>query len=150
MLAVARTTAEHGLESDGRELQRFRTELDRLEEVIRTQADQLPGADAFARQLRGMTAIADQESVDLLTVAPQPAQALGPYLVNDIKVGARGRSDAFLRFLDHLAREDPYQSLRAWSISRAPQPAGDQCELAWTLRFYLLPTAAELAQGGRR
>ncbi len=146
-LAAACVAAEARLDADTRALDSFERELQRLNTVVASQADRAPAADSLSQQLRNMTLSAEQEQLTLLNVAPQPSQHRGPYVITDVTVGARGPSRAFLRFLDHLAQTDPYQSLRAFSIARPAGADPNQCDLNWTIRFYLL-AEPELARGG--
>ncbi len=146
-LVEARTDAEQNLDADSRELARFQRELGRLDEVVAAQAGRAPGVAAFSQLLETMTSLAAEEQLTLLNVAPQPVQSSGSYTIADVTVGARGSSRAFLRFMDRLAQENPYQSLHSFSVTRPSGGDPNQCELSWTVRFYLLSTP-ELARGG--
>ena len=116
-----------------------------------TGGDQLaraPNADSYSRLLSRITDVAKECQLELLSVAPQPATASGAYLVSDVQIGGRGRSRDFILFLDRLAQENPYQSLWACSLSRVPTATEPLCDLAWTIRMYLLPAANDGRAGG--
>lgn len=140
-LSAARTAATGRLRDDVKELERFEQGLAQLDGLVTADFGDIPRSDSISQLLRKMTDLAKGEQLELLDVTPQPATASGAYWVSDIKVGARGHSRDFMRFLDHLARENPYQSLQTCSISRATQGPPGLCELAWTVRVYLLPPA---------
>ncbi len=135
---ATRTTLAGRVDADSRALQRSGQELARLEQLVSTEAGQVPPVSAFSDQLRGMSAAAQEAGLRLMNVEPQAAQPSGPYTITDIKVDGRGVSRDFLRFLDRLATENPYQSLRAFSIRRTADSLDPACSPSWTTRFYLL------------
>jgi hypothetical protein len=146
-LSAARVVATTQLCDDVKELERFEQGLTQLDELVTADFGDIPRSDSVSQLLRKITALAEGEKLELLNVTPQPATPSGAYLVSDIKVGARGHSRDFIRFLDRLARENPYQSLLTCSINRAAQTAPGICEFDWTVRAYLLPPAKN-ARGG--
>ncbi|MCK4340090.1 MAG: type 4a pilus biogenesis protein PilO [Phycisphaerae bacterium] len=147
-LAAARSVAQAGLQQDLLELERFEPGLVELEHVLAAEFREVPRAEAFSRLLRQMTSVAEEANLELLNVVPQPAVTKGAYRVSDVQVDGRGRSRDFIRFLDRLALENPYQSLRTCSISRRATGPEPTCNLAWTIRLYLLPTEVESEPGG--
>ncbi len=138
-LSAQRSAVESELGRDIEELRRFEQRLGELKDVITAETGAVPTTTALSRLLREMTAIAEESNLDIISVVPQPAVSGGAYLVSDIRVGARGASRDFVRFLDRLAQENPRQSLQACSITRAPGDDQPTCDLNWTLRLYLLP-----------
>jgi Tfp pilus assembly protein PilO len=178
-LVAARTAAEANLRREVTDLEHFETGLAQLEDVVASEAANVPRAEAFARLLRSLTDAAVEAQLELLNVSPLPTTISGAYLVSDIKLGGRGRSQDFIRFLDRLARENPYQYLQTCSIMAqkpaladshsplgqapgptpqssisSPQSGGSAaCDLNWTVRLYLLPDAPserEAAASARR
>lgn len=148
-LSTRYAARERARQRDVAELEDFQRKLTQLSRTVAEQVNDIPGVDAMPRLLREMTDLAKQAQVDLLSVAPQAATPDGAYLVSDIQVAGRGRSLDFVRFVDALAQQNPYYTLRAFSIGRAaagPQPT---CELAWTIRLYLWPAAGKPESGGR-
>jgi hypothetical protein len=145
---TARTEAVTGLGDDRLALDEFEQSLQPLQQVIASQTRQIPYADSFARLLRQLTDVANEAQLQLLTVQPQPIVASGPYLVSDIHLGGRGRSRDFIRFLDRLAQENPYQSLLTCAMDRAAGEIQPACNLSWTVRLYLLPTTSNKTGAG--
>lgn len=139
-LVAARSDAGNRLRQQVTELERFEQGLAQLEEVVASETAHVPRLDGFSQLLQGMTAAAADSQLELLNVSPQPAAASGAYLVSDVQLGGRGGSRDFIRFLDRLARENPYQALQTCSITRPSQNAQATCDLTWTIRLYLLPT----------
>jgi Tfp pilus assembly protein PilO len=140
-LRTQQTVAEQRLQNDVVDGERYQRELADLEQLAHTQASQVPCLNSLPQLLSKMTAIAKDAHVELLNVAPQPALTDGAYLVSDIRIVGRGTSHDFLYFLDRLAQDNPYQSLRTCSIARsvaAPEPT---CELNWAVRLYMFPLA---------
>jgi Tfp pilus assembly protein PilO len=147
-LVADRNYAESKLRDEAAELERFEHGLTQLEELVTSVAAEVPHSDAYSHLLRSLTDAATATQLELLNVSPQPTRANGAYLVSDIRLGGRGRSQDFIRFLDRLARENPYQSLQTCSITHPAQNAQATCELAWTVRLYLLPAAGTTPTGG--
>lgn len=148
-MVAKRNTAQARFQVDMAESERFGQELAHLEGVVAAQAAEVPRADALSQLLREMTDVAKQAQLELLNVVPQPATPDGPYQVSDIQVSGRGRSRDFIQFLDQLALGNPYQSLRLCSITRPGNATQPTCDLSWTVRLYLLPSAPDLGSGGK-
>jgi Tfp pilus assembly protein PilO len=150
-LLEARDNTERVLQQEVAALDRFEQGLAQLEDAVASEADDVPRSAAYAQLLKRMTDAALDAQLELLNVSPQPVVARGPYLVSDVKLGGRGRSQDFIRFLDRLAQENPYQSLQMCSLTRATQPGtpgAPLCDLSWTVRLYLLPGGPSEAVGG--
>jgi Tfp pilus assembly protein PilO len=147
-LAAQHAALQAGLRGDVTELERFQQQLKQLENTVTAQAAEVPRADSVSDLLRRMTDLAKDAELELINVAPRPATAQGAYLVSDIEVTGRGRSHDFIRFLDQLAQGNPYQALRACSITRPASGERSTCELVWTIRLYVLPSVAS-SSGGR-
>jgi len=147
-LVARRTAVETQLQRDLDDLQRFETDLARIQRAGADQASRAPTAASVSQLLRQVTDLARVARLELLSVAPQAMQRDGPYLVHEIQLAGRGRSRDFFLYLDRLAREIPYQSLQNCSISRAATSAEPTCDLAWSIRLYLLPEAPAPATGG--
>jgi Tfp pilus assembly protein PilO len=147
-LATARAAAQERVHQEIVKLERFERGLAPLEDTVQTQATHVPTADSFSRLLGQMTDVARASNLELRNVAPQPAVPNGMYLVSDVLVGGRGQSQDFIRFLDRLAQENPYQMLRSCSIVRSPADTQATCELTYTLRLYLLPGTPATPDGG--
>lgn len=139
-LAAKHRSIETQLQEDVVELERFQQGLAQLEQTLTSQAEKVPRAVSGSRLLREMTDVAKHAQLRILSVAPQPAKRDGDYVINDIQLTARGRSRDFIRFLDRLARDNPYQSLQHCSITRPAGRDEPTCELSWLVRLYLLPT----------
>jgi Tfp pilus assembly protein PilO len=150
-LSAARDTTARALQEEAAALADCEQNLGQLEGAIAAEANDVPHSAAYARLLKRMTDAALDAQLELLNVSPQPIVQRGPYLVSDVKLGGRGRSQDFIRFLDRLAQENPCQALQACSVTRNAAPAGPLapvCELSWTVRFYLLPDEPSEAKGG--
>ncbi len=147
-LTGARTAVCVKLHDDLAKLERVEQGARDMEQAVADQLACAPNADSYSRLLSRITDLAKESQLELLSVTPQLATASGAYLVSDIQIGGRGRSQDFVLFLDRLAQENPYQSLYACSISRAPTATEPRCDLAWTIRMYLLPAASEGRAGG--
>jgi Tfp pilus assembly protein PilO len=147
-LVADRNGAERKLRDEVAELERFERGLTQLEEAVTAEAAKVPRIDAYSPLLRSLTDAATAAQLELLNVSPQPTTANGAYLVSDIRLGGRGRSQDFIRFLDRLARENPYQSLQTSSITHPAQSTQATCDLTWTVRPYLLPAAGTTPTGG--
>lgn len=148
-LAAQHATLQAGLRNDVTELEQFQQQLSELEHTVNEEAAEVPRADSVSELLRRMTDLARDADLELINVAPRPATTDGAYLVSDIEVTGRGRSHDFIRFLDQLALGNPYQALRSCTITRPASADRPTCELAWTVRLYVLPSVAG-ANGGRR
>lgn len=138
-LAVKHLAAESKLQQEVLELKQFQERLAQIEGTVTSQAEEVPHAAWLSRLLRKMTDLAKEAELEVHSVAPQPAIREGEYLVNDIQLTGRGRSHGLIRFLDQLARENPYQSLRYCSITHSAGESDPTCELSLTVRLYLLP-----------
>ncbi len=136
---TSRAVVTAKLEEEQLALREFELNLAPLQDTIAAQFKQIPAVDAFSNLLRQLTDVAHEARLELLSVEPQPMLAQGTYLISDIQVGARGRSPDFVRFLDRLAQENPYQTLRLCSIQRPAASEMPTCNLNWTIRMYLLP-----------
>lgn len=146
ILAAQRATADAGLQTDSRTWDRYQQGLSDLQRTVAGQLDAAPRAATLAQQLRRMTELAETSHLEVTSVAPQPAAEQGAYLVSDIAVSGRGRAHDFILFLDRLAQENPHQSLEACAVRRS-LGEGDICDLAWTIRMYLLPDQGEPQPG---
>jgi len=149
-LAAARDSTERALQQDVVALDRFEQGLGQLQDAVASEADEVPRSNAYAQLLKRMTDAALDTQLEVLNVSPQPIIQRGPYLVSDVKLGGRGRSQDFVRFLDRLAQENPYQALQTCSLTRNAQsgaPLGPHCDLNCTVRFYLLPGEAGAPAG---
>jgi len=150
-LVGVRERTERALQQETAALDRFEQGLAQLGDAVAAEADEVPRAAAYAQLLKRMTDAALDAQLDLLNVSPQPVVARGPYLVSDVKLGGRGRSQDFIRYLDRLAQENPYQALQTCALTRAASPgapAAPLCDLSWTVRLYLLPAGSSESTGG--
>lgn len=138
ILAAQRASAEAALQADSQAWERYQQGLTDLERTVAGQLEAAPRVATLAQQLRRMTELAEAADLEVTSVVPQPAEEQGAYLVSDIAVSGRGRAHDFIRFLDRLAQENPHQSLEACAVRRNLGD-GDLCDLAWTIRMYLLP-----------
>ncbi|HPM25046.1 MAG TPA: type 4a pilus biogenesis protein PilO [Phycisphaerae bacterium] len=146
--AAARTAGESDLRAAVAELRTSEQALAQLDLILAAESADIPRTDALAGLLRDMTDLAAGADLEVLNVTPQPVGMVGSYLANDIRVDGRGRSQDFIRFLDRLARANPYQSLQACTIGRPARAGGLACELAWTVRLYVLPPTETVGAGG--
>ncbi len=119
-----------------------------LRAAIDSRAGEIPGPDALSTFLGRAGMLAARSGLTVQQVAPQPTQPEGDYLVCDIRMSGTGRSLDFIRFLEQLARHDPYYIVHSFKISGR----GDHeptCALSWTLRLYMLPAADQATAGSR-
>jgi len=147
-LSRQRTEMRVGLQQDLARVERYERGVQELSETAADQLAHAPTVDGYPQLLRQMTELAAESQLQLLSVAPQPPVPSGPYLVSDVQVGGRGRSRDFILFLDRLAQANPYQVLRACSLSRPPGATEPQCDLNFTVRVYLLATPELTRAGG--
>lgn len=145
---VSRAAVTAKLEEEQLALREFEQNLAPLQDTIAAQFMRIPAVSSFSSLLRQLTDVAHEVHLELLSVEPQPMAAQGTYLVSDIQVGARGRSGDFVRFLDRLAQENPYQTLRLCSIQRPATAETPNCNLTWTIRMYLLASPEARAGAG--
>lgn len=148
VLATQRNTIEANLQRDMRELERFEIGLAQLRQRVDAKLADVPRPTSVPALLRKMTDLARAANLELLSVAPAPAKEQDAYLVSDVNVVGRGRSLDFIRFLDLLAQENPYQCLKTCRLSRPPVSSSPTCEISWTMRLYLLPRAESVQDGG--
>jgi Tfp pilus assembly protein PilO len=146
-LGQRRATLESELQAQSEKLERAVEDLAWLQGVIDTQVVEEPRADSVPQLLREMTELAGEVQIELLSVVPQPAVPEGAYVVSDIQFTGRGRSPSFIRFLDRLAQQNPFQALTNCSLKRAAGAADETCDLSWTLRLYMLPATAGEGEG---
>jgi Tfp pilus assembly protein PilO len=150
-LVQVRERTERALQADVGTLERCEQGLTQLEGAVTALANEVPRSAAYGQLLKRMTDAALDAQIEVLNVSPQPLVTRGPYLVSDVRLGGRGRSQDFVRFLDRLAQDNPYQALQACSLVRAAQPGAPEsalCDLTWTVRFYLLPGGPGESAGG--
>jgi hypothetical protein len=145
--ARARADIERRLHSEIVALEEFEENLTQLESDIASLSDEVPHADSLSRLLSEVTDIARDANLRLLSVAPQAGRAVGAYTVVDVEIGATGRSHDFIRFLDQLARRNPYQSLPRCTIEHAAKNDDPRCRIDWTIRLYLLPELETASPG---
>ncbi len=148
MIADKRIATELKLGEDILAWEAAQQKLAELEQMVLGQLEKAPRVKSFAQLLREVTAVAEEAELELISVAPHSMTVAGAYQVSDIEVAARGRSHDFIRFLDRLAQENPYQSLQACTIGRRGGRGATGCDLTWTTRLYLLPDATESSAGG--
>lgn len=146
-LADERSETAQRLRDDVASAEEYYRQLDDLEQLVSTQAHEVPAAAQLSKILQQFTDIAKGERIELVSVAPEPATLKGAYVVTDIRVEARGTSVDFIRFLDRLAVENPYQSLRDCVIKKPAGGAAERCSLSWTVRLYMQPDAGGAAEG---
>lgn len=149
-LAAAQTAAEAQLHEDAVTLDRFGDELEPLDSLVKREAQSVPQASALPELLRRIADTARESNLELMSVTPQPVSPAGAYLTTDIQFGGRGASLDFIRFLDQLARENPYQALQTCAVSRSAGTAAATCEMTWALRLFLLPAENPADSGGVR
>ncbi len=142
--------AEAGLRQDLAALEQLEGGFVRVAAALDAQSAQVPRTAAISQLLQNMTDVARAAELELVSVTPQPVGAEGPYEVSDIQVTGRGRSSDFVRFLDLFAQENPYQTLRHCTITRAASAPDAVCELAWSVRLYFLPNEPAADAGIKR
>ena len=147
-LALQRTASQAGLRAHVAELEQFERQLTQLEQIVASQAGQIPHPESLSDLLRRMTELAKNAHLELINVVPRPATTDGAYWTCDIEVTGRGQSLDFVRFLDELARANPYQALQHCTLIRSGDETQSVCDLSWTVRFYAFPTVAAKS-GGR-
>lgn len=114
--------------------------LQRLEAALAERGRDVPDRDAITGFLNRAALLADQCGLRIMQMAPDTPRREGAYLVSDIDMAGQGRSLDLIRFLDRLARENRYQSLRRFTVTRTSAETGD-CSLSWVLRLHMLPPA---------
>lgn len=142
VVAAARNTAQSKLHEDVVKLEQFETGLAEFAQTVDEYEGRVPRGESLSTLLHQMTDVAKGAELEILSVTPQPSTEEGPYVVTDVRVGARGRSHDFIRFLDRLAEVNSCQSLVLCSITRPVSSIEPTCDFAWTMRFYLLPATA--------
>ena len=111
----------------------------------RTRAAPKPGA--LTEFLRRVANLAQLSGLQIVQVVPQPTQRADGYRFATIRYTAHGNSRDFARFVDHLARDNPYFVLREFSIQAGPAADGSRCQLVWTLQLYMLDLEQAGGQG---
>ncbi len=142
-LGAERRAAEIRLQQELTELERFEKGRAWLASKVAAQAERVPGPAALPTLLQQMTELAHDAHLELVSVKPQTAAREGAYLVSDVQFAGRGQSRDFIRFLDRLAQQNPYQCVRTCAVRRPAQTAEPHpCELDWSVRLFLLPAGS--------
>jgi hypothetical protein len=138
-LSAQQQSSETVLRQTGNQLRRVEADVARLKAAIVSLAEQAPQPSSLPQFLSRTTILAEGMQLEVFQVIPHTIQTVDGCPVADIEMSGRGYSLDFIRFLDMLARENPYQSLRRFSITRLEQPEGGLCDLSWTVRLHMLP-----------
>lgn len=146
-LAAKRALARQQLDNTIVQLETYEQGVAELEEVLAAQIEVAPSAGVFSKMLQKMTDVAQAANLEIVSVAPQPMKPLGDYLISDVEVRGRGQSTDFVRFLDQLAQENPYQALNACSIEKRKSNPEGLCDVSWTVRLYFLPDPVAKKRG---
>ena len=137
-LAVGISAAQAGTEQTSERIRAVNREIELLRNGVEQRVHAAPKPGALTPFLQRVANLALQCDLEILQVVPSSVQQSEGYLVNDIAFTGRGRSLDFARLLESLAWENPHFSLQDFSIRSGPGGAGSKCELAWTLRLYML------------
>jgi len=138
-LSARQHSSETAVRQTGNQLRRVEADVTRLQAAIVTLARQAPQPGSLPQFLSRATVLAEGTQLEVFQVIPHATRAVDECLVADIEMSGRGHSLDFIRFLDALARENPYQSLRQFSITRREQSDDGLCDLSWTIRLHMLP-----------
>ena len=123
------------------QLQTVRQDVAQLQRCLADGAAQAPTATSLTQFLSRIALLAEDANLQVLQIVPAPTQRVGDHLTSDVHISGRGRSLDFIRFLDRLARENPYQSLQRFSITQDEGAADELCTLSWTIRLNMLRPA---------
>ena len=140
-VAEART----GTERTSEQLRGVNHKIEQLRNGVNDRVQAAPKPGALTPFLQRVANLALQYDLELNQVVPSPVQPADGYLVNEIAFIGRGQSLDFARLLESLAWENPYFSLQDFSIRGGAGGANSKCEVAWTLRLYMLDSAATIA-----
>jgi Tfp pilus assembly protein PilO len=117
----------------------------RLRAAVGEHAARVPRSDALPQFLSQLVSLAESARLTLQRVTPQAARSEGQYVVGDVTVAASGTSLDFIRFLDSLSADVPYQSITRLSMTGPPAPGDARCAISWTLRLHMLPDESQAA-----
>ena len=134
-LVATRTATEQ----TGDRLARSEEDVELLRTHVAARVVEAPTAASITQFLSRAAALAGESNLQVLQVTPAPTKPTGDHLTSDIRMTARGHSLDFIRFLDRLARSNPYQTLERFSITRSEKATSGTCGLAWTIRLHILP-----------
>lgn len=141
-LSARQNFSETVLRQTGSQLRKVEADTARLQATIATLARQVPQPGWLPQFLSRATVLAEGTQLEVFQVIPHAMQAVDECLVADVEMSGRGHSLDFIRFLDALGRENPYQSLRQFSITRREESDDGLCDLSWTIRLRMLPAAS--------
>jgi Tfp pilus assembly protein PilO len=114
----------------------------RLDARLSTIRAQVPTADSMTQFLSDLAAMARASDLEVLQMIPGPTKVAERRMTNDVRIAARGSSPDFIRFLRQLERANPHQTLKRISIAHMKGSRDGVCELAWTIRFHMMPADA--------
>ena len=125
----------------GAHLRTLRQDVAQLQRCLADGAAQAPTATSLTQFLSRIAVLAEEANLQVLQIVPAPTQRVEDHLTSDVHISGRGRSLDFIRFLDRLARENPYQSLQRFSVTQEADAEQGVCTLSWTVRLNMLPPA---------
>lgn len=142
-------TANKQVAATSEKLTAVHAQTENLLEGVTLQSRAAPKIDVLNPFLRRITTLAVECGVTITQVVPRPVRRNDGYLSNDIFFTGTGGSLGFIRLLDRLACEHPYFTLEEYALKRAGARAEQPCEIAWTLRLYMLEEVPEPRKEGQ-
>jgi hypothetical protein len=133
--------ADGETETTNGRLRQVNAEIGVLQSGVAERVRTAPKADALTPFLQRVANLAEYCDVQITEVLPHPVRKVDGCLIGDVWFAGRGASLDFIRLLDELAREAPYNALRDFSIAQAGGPDDARCRLSWTLRLHMLEEA---------
>jgi Tfp pilus assembly protein PilO len=138
-LSARQHSSETAIRQTDGQLRKAESDIARLQAAIVKLSRQAPQAGSLPQFLSRATVLAEGAQLEVFQVVPHATRAVDECLVAEIEMSGRGHSLDFVRFLDTLARENPYQSLQQFSITRREESDDGVCDLSWTIRLRMLP-----------
>ena len=137
-IAAAETKLEHA----GEQLRNVNARITALQNGVADRTRDAPKSGALTPFVQCAASLAEECELQVAQVLPQPVRHADGYLIGDVWFSGRGTSLNFARFLDQLARVNPYHGVEGFSIKRSGgEPDDPECALSWTLRLYMLEDA---------
>jgi Tfp pilus assembly protein PilO len=149
-LSAQIAVAETKLEQASQRLREVNTRIASLQSGVAERTRDAPKRTALTSFLQCAATVAEECDLQIVQVVPQPVREAEGYFVGDVSFTGRGTCLDFARFVDRLARRNPYHAVQAFAIEQRGGEADDaQCQLSWTLRLYMLGDEAPAEAEGQ-
>ncbi len=142
-LSASIVAANATADQTGERLRGVNREMEALQEGVAGHMLAAPKPGALTPFLQRVASLANRCDLRIMQVLPRPVQPADGYLTCDVAFTGRGRSLDFARLIHELSWDNPYFSLREFSIKAPRNDLQPACELTWTLRFYMLEDSAQ-------